>query len=68
MQRAALGGQFGNDRGPIDTGQHLEHELRSCHQCTRVARAYASLCPPLVHEIDRDTHRRVLFLAHRIDR
>ena len=48
------------DGRPVDPGKRLQHELCRAHERPGVSRAHARVRPPLLHQVDRNAHRRVL--------
>ena len=65
---ALLRRQLRSDRRTVDAGQRLEHEASDGHQCAGIAGGYAGLRRPVLDQVDRDAHRRILLLAQRVRR
>ena len=61
-------GQGGDNRGPVNARQGLQHESRDGEQGPRVPRAHACIGFTARHEIERDPHRRIPFRPQRLSR
>ena len=61
-----LGRDLRDDRGAIDSGQHLQDELGGRHQRTGIAGTDTGRGVALFDQVDRDPHGRVFLAAQRI--
>ena len=61
-------GSGAGERGAVDTRQCAQRQLRHRHQRAGVAGGHRGPRAPLLHQVDRDAHRRLLRAANRLAR